>query len=225
MERYGRANDASGAQLTAPAPPNTVNTAASPLPHAPTRRALLAAGAAAALTAVPATLPPRAARAVEASAPPAAAQPTLPTGADWAVPVTVSFSAALGDPSALRDAFPAAALYITLRPVGRSPPIAARRVPLSDLSQTSPLFPLSLTLTPSDALPDAPPLEAWQDAPQLLVSARLDVDGVAATRSPEDLIGRAAAQRSAAGGAWQGAPVVLVGRGLAGRLATKRTEQ
>jgi hypothetical protein len=178
-----------------------------------------------ALTAVPALLlpPPAADAGEEASAAPAAAPAAAqPASPPWAVPVTISFSASLGDPATLRDAFPTAALYVTLRPVGRSPPIAARRVPLADLS--APLFPLSLTLTPADALPDAPPLEAWQNAPQLLVSARLDVDGVAATRNPEDLIGRAAAQR-AAGGGWEGAPVLLVGRGLAGRFATKRTEQ
>ena len=106
-----------------------------------------------------------------------------------------------------------AALYVTLRPPGRGPPLAARRVawPLT--------FPLRLELTAEDTLPDAPPVEAWRE---LLVSARLDTDGVAATRDPTDLVGRGAARRGTFEDSWEEAQVTLVGRGFAGRLATQR---
>ena len=64
---------------------------------------------------------------------------------------------------------------------------------------------------------------AWSAAPQLVVSARLDTDGTAATRGPEDLVGRGAAPRDdAAPGGWGEASVQLVGRGIGGRLVTQR---
>jgi len=126
----------------------------------------------------------------------------------WApVAVSVSLSPGVEVPAA------GAALYVTLRPPGRGPPIAARRVPW-------PLaFPLRLELTAEDGLPDAPPVEAWRE---LMVSARLDTDGVAATRDPTDLVGRGAARRGASEDSWEEAQVTLVGRGFAGRLATQR---
>ncbi len=129
----------------------------------------------------------------------------------WApLSVVVSLSPGVQPPAS-----EAAALYVTLRPPGRSPPLAARRVPLAGAA-----FPLRLELTAEDALPDAPPAEAWRDARELLVSARLDTDGVAATRDPDDLVGRGAAQRL--DGIWSPAQLQLVGRGLAGKLATQK---
>lgn len=142
----------------------------------------------------------------------------------WSVPVTLTLSPGAGSAEALLEAFPAAALYVTLRPPGRSPPLAARRVPLASLLPGAPLFPLHLALGPADSLPDAPERELWAAAPQLVVSARLDTDGTAATRGPEDLVGRGAAPRDdASSGGWSEARVELVGRGIAGRLATQRT--
>ena len=157
--------------------------------------------------------------------------PLLPARAEaadadaaWGVPVTITLSPGAGSAEALLDAFPAAALYITLRPPGRSPPLAARRVPLASLPRDAPLFPLRLALGAADALPDAPERSAWSAAPQLVVSARLDTDGTAATRGPEDLVGRGAAPRDdAAPGGWGDASVQLVGRGIGGRLVTQRS--
>jgi hypothetical protein len=204
-----------------------------PAPAAPRpgRRALLAAGAAAALAAAPAARAPHPAAAAAAPLSPAPADPGAAAAAaaasnDWAVPVLITLAPGLVAPSA--DTFPAAALYITLRPVGRGPPLAARRVALASLPQGggAAVFPLRLLLGPADALPDAPAAADWRAAPQLLVSARLDVDGTAATRDPDDLVGRGAAPGAGAqggGAAWGEAAVTLVGRGLAGRLATQRT--
>ena len=156
--------------------------------------------------------------------------PLLPARADeaaepaaWTVAVSITLSPGAGSAEALLDAFPAAALYVTLRPPGRSPPLAARRVPLASLPRDAPLFPLRLELGAADALPDAPERALWSAAPQLVVSARLDTDGTAATRGPEDLVGRGAAPRDdAAPGGWGEASVQLVGRGIGGRLVTQR---
>ena len=110
-----------------------------------------------------------------------------------------------------------AALYLTARPKGGLGPVAAKRVPLSGRVP----FPLAWELSEADTLPDAPPFASWCSL-QLLVSARLDTDGVAATRNPEDLVGRGEAELERRG-VWR-RPVVLPlqGRGLAGRLVTQR---
>lgn len=56
-----------------------------------------------------------------------------------------------------------------------------------------------------------------------VVSARLDTDGVAATRDPSDLIGRGAVTRQAAlGDVPITVEVVLQGRGPAGKFATAK---
>ena len=56
---------------------------------------------------------------------------------------------------------------------------------------------------------------------ELTVSARLDSDGTAATRSPEDLVGRGVAKVPRQGPR-ERAEVVLTGRGIAGRFATQK---
>jgi hypothetical protein len=127
----------------------------------------------------------------------------------WSVPVVVSLS----EPAELLAAN--AALYVTLRPTDGAAPLAAKRLPLLGVS-----FPLELLLTEADELPGAPPLSSWEKV-GLLVSGRLDSDGVAATRSPDDLVGRAAvggrgAQRPAS-------QLSLRGRGFGGRLVTQRS--
>jgi len=80
---------------------------------------------------------------------------------------------------------------------------------------------MRLELGSADGLPDAPPLAEWWLQP-LLVSARLDSDGVAATRDPEDLVGRVVAQ--AGRGGYGTAELPLQGRGLGGRLVTQRSK-
>lgn len=111
------------------------------------------------------------------------------------------------------------ALYLTARPKGGLGPVAAKRIPLSGRVQ----FPLAWELSESDKLPDAPPFASWSTL-QLLVSARLDTDGVAATRDPDDLVGRGEAELASRGegGAWRPVEVRMQGRGLAGRLVTQR---
>ena len=68
----------------------------------------------------------------------------------------------------------------------------------------------------------------WKDD-NLVVSARWDSDGVAATRSPEDLVGRALLVRgdgkddAAANSSSQVVTVQLQGRGSFGKFATKKS--
>ena len=146
---------------------------------------------------------------------PASAEPET---ASW--PATVLVSVSLQDVAVASDqAVPsAAALYDTLRPAGsRAGPVAARRIPLNGRL----LLPMRLELGSADGLPDAPPLAEWWLQP-LLVSARLDSDGVAATRDPEDLVGRVVAQ--AGRGGYGTAELPLQGRGLGGRLVTQRSK-
>lgn len=123
------------------------------------------------------------------------------------------------------------ALYITARPAtpdnipaavlsgsrGRPPPVLAARVapPLS--------FPLDFTLEePRDLTVEGakdPP--QWWRGSQLVVAARLDADGIAATRGPEDLVGSG----TTAQGGTPGNAVLRIDlrdRGLGGKLLTSR---
>jgi hypothetical protein len=108
---------------------------------------------------------------------------------------------------------------------GKPPPIAAKRLapPLS--------FPLTFEL---DDLADLTPEGAaeparWWERDELVLSARLDTDGVAATRDPTDLVGRAlcalpTSSRSQANA--QDSPprcvLDLGGRGFGGKFITTR---
>ena len=57
-----------------------------------------------------------------------------------------------------------------------------------------------------------------------MISARLDSDGTAATRDPEDLVGRGELKKNSAQepGRWSAADVELQGRGLTGRILTAK---
>jgi len=132
-----------------------------------------------------------------------------------------------------------AALYITCRPDrpdnvpaavlngsrGKPPPVLSARL-------TNPSFPLEFELkipqdltlegawdgksSPETIRPPSRREQLWWNEVDLVVSARWDSDGVAATRSPEDLVGR---------GLWnykEESPVIvqLNGRGAFGKFAT-----
>ena len=73
----------------------------------------------------------------------------------------------------------------------------------------------------SDAFPPATLEEAWWGKDDLIVSARLDTDGVAASRDPTDLVGRSSFQRSkSTSGRVVG--LELQGRGIGGKLVTSK---
>ena len=91
---------------------------------------------------------------------------------------------------------PDAALYVTMRRGGApqaafskfkavpEPSLAAVRIPMKGKS-----FPIDFSIPRSALFPDAPALPAEIKDVALTVSARLDQDGVAATRGPDDLVG------------------------------------
>ena len=124
---------------------------------------------------------------------------------------------------------PTAALYVTARLVpsnvaplyvtaGKVPPLAAARFP-------APTFPFDFKLDATNLTPEwagvAPAEWATQD---LVISARLDSDGTAATRDPEDLVGRGELKKNATPepGRWSAADVELQGRGITGRILTAK---
>ena len=107
----------------------------------------------------------------------------------------------------------------------KPPPILSKRI-------ANPTFPLSVTLDSDvDSTEEGVALAGKWKAPvtiggkerpplPLLVGARLDSDGVAATRSPEDLTGQTSVEWG--DGRWGTLDVVLEGRGLTGKFITQQ---
>jgi hypothetical protein len=148
------------------------------------------------------------------------------------VTVTLSKSAA----AEISTPAETSALYITARPNsadnvpraildgsrGKPPPVLIARIP--NVTQ----FPFTMTLTSNDVTVegssnnenDTATSSYWWQGTPLVVSARLDSDGVAATRDPSDLVGRSIS--STAGN--NIATVELQGRGAAGKFFTKKEQ-
>lgn len=136
------------------------------------------------------------------------------------------------------------ALYVTARPDrpdnvpkaildgsrGKPPPILAARF-------ESPVFPFEFKLGEKDLTPEGvggigngeqqSSNPRWWAGDDLIVSARWDSDGVAATRSPEDLVGRNLWKRGTAATSpndgISGFVLGLQGRGSFGKFATKKS--
>jgi hypothetical protein len=123
--------------------------------------------------------------------------------------------------SGAREAPPQGALYVTARlasggAMTKQPSVAAARFPC-------PLqFPFAFELrTPADRTAESTGASAAGLASQdLVISARLDMDGVAATRDPDDLIGRAGLSKQGSASGWVPVAIELQGRGLTGRILT-----
>jgi len=119
---------------------------------------------------------------------------------------------------------PDTALYVTARPVdasgipseimmvssGKVPPVLTARFPKADVDLTG-----AVVLTQKDATLEGSNWKGWKGK-SLVVSARLDSDGVAATRGPDDLVGRAVADASTT----PSVTVPLQGRGITGKFLT-----
>lgn len=203
----------------APSAPTAADPGAAPRPS---RRALLAAA--------PLLL--------AALAGPSFASPASATDA----PPYVRGTALLPPSSSSAAVPPAAALYVTARPArpdnvpraildggsGKAPPVLAARF-------AAPKFPFEFALTARDLTPEGaaaggaggatgvaagPSWGApWWAGEPLIVSARLDSDGVAATRDPTDLVGRGTCASAGEGSV---VTLELGGRGLFGRAVTGR---
>ena len=136
---------------------------------------------------------------------------------------------------------PAAALYVTAKPDrpdnvpaaildgtrGKPPPVVSARYP-------NPTFPFAFDVTEENLTPEGAAAGATSDAggdrlwwagEDLVVSARFDTDGVAATRDPEDLVGRGILKRGRnKGGSFQSVEIKLQGRGFGGKLVTGKAK-
>ena len=124
-----------------------------------------------------------------------------------------------------------AALYLTARQdVGivkaqilnaKPPPILSSRIPISGSTQ----FPKEVVLSATNDLTEegAALLKEWQSGrTPLVISARLDVDGVAATRDPEDLVGKGTVKK--VDGIWGTTDIALGGRGIGGKFVTGKKQ-
>ena len=96
---------------------------------------------------------------------------------------------------------------------GKPPPVLTARIP-------NPSFPLDFQLTVADLTAEGASSsqgdanQYWFQGQDLIVSARWDSDGVAATRDPTDLVGRT--QYYASRG--DDIELILTGRGFTGKL-------
>ena len=120
-----------------------------------------------------------------------------------------------------------AALYVTVRPAeagGGALQAGTKVVPLATARVAAPIaFPYKFQLTEADLTDEYKSIElsSFKNL-DLLVSARFDGDGVAATRGPDDLVGRGLLRKAGSSEPlrWKPAVVELQGRGLTGRLLT-----
>ena len=120
-----------------------------------------------------------------------------------------------------------AALYVTVRPAeagGGALQAGTKVVPLATARVAAPIaFPYKFQLTEADLTDEYKSIElsSFKNL-DLLVSARFDGDGVAATRGPDDLVGRGLLRKAGSSEptSWKPAVVELQGRGLTGRLLT-----
>lgn len=132
---------------------------------------------------------------------------------------------------------------------GKAPPVLVARLPLASLQKSSDsnsnnkgaesgifqLFPFEFTLTAADVTVEGQQQQQgqantntanthtdyWWSRDDLIVSARLDSDGVAATRDPNDLVGRSTLKRKRSGADADEVVVVeLQGRGVGGKFVT-----
>ena len=125
-------------------------------------------------------------------------------------------------------ASPDAALYLTARQdVGifqaqiknvKPPPVLSKRVSVTGGSE---VFPVEIVVSgSSDLTPEGQDLKWATGKLPLVISARLDADGIAATRDPQDLIGRVVVKK--VDGKWEDGKIDLQGRGVAGKFITNK---
>ena len=172
---------------------------------------------------------PTSRRSLLASAGAACAAPLLPEPVRAAEEGLIAVGTVSVKPGVVPPTQERGALYVTARVVpsnnvglyvtaGKVPPLATARF-------ASPIaFPFEVRLNAEEHLtPEfaGVPREEWAGQ-DLTLSARWDVDGTAATRDPDDLVGRGLLEKTGKTDAsrWRKADVVLEGRGLTGRILT-----
>jgi hypothetical protein len=119
------------------------------------------------------------------------------------------------------------ALYITVREdtsVWQSavrnfkpPPVLTKRIPVSLSS-----FPYKFSIDSAfdSTLEGQQTYPQWSSGKGLLISVRIDEDGIAATRGPNDLVGKGTAERANRETQWSETNIEVTGRGIAGKILT-----
>mmetsp|Transcript_23300 Transcript_23300/g.22458 ORF Transcript_23300/g.22458 Transcript_23300/m.22458 type:complete len:105 (+) Transcript_23300:298-612(+) len=100
----------------------------------------------------------------------------------------------------------------------KPPPILTSRT-------TAPLsLPIEIILSDDNITPEGLEIvKEWQSGiTPIVVSARLDADGIAATRNSEDLVGKTITKKDELSGEWRGCSIELQDRGFGGKLITKQ---
>ena len=156
--------------------------------------------------------------------------------------ITVTLGSRVNDGSASSSASSsgaAAALYITARPIatdnvpraildgsrGKPPPVLIARFPnVSTFPHVAILTAKDVTVEGNDdvLIDQGMSTNYWWKGQGLIVSARWDTDGVAATRDPTDLVGRAVWLPAKGEGGDNQVNVELQGRGAAGKFFTAK---
>ncbi len=139
-------------------------------------------------------------------------------------PSTSTTISSVGDKSAPQEQVASPALYVTARVGSRGRVLASIKLPLQSLP--SPAFPASVEIKEGDIYADTPEAQhaiALEiQTSDLVLSARLDQDGRASTRSPQDLVGQATLYKfkSVDSAQWSRADIALTGRGAFGEFVT-----
>jgi hypothetical protein len=119
------------------------------------------------------------------------------------------------------------ALYITVREDAgvwqsavrnfKPPPVLTKRIPVSASS-----FPYKFTIDSGfdSTLEGQQTYDKWSSGKGLLISVRIDEDGVAATRGPNDLVGKGTTERKKGETQWPSTNIEVTGRGIAGKILT-----
>jgi len=119
------------------------------------------------------------------------------------------------------------ALFITARPKTDGI-FAAKPVAIASAKFESPTFPFEFALLGDTLTPEGKQTEESWLTKDLTVSCRLDTDGVAFTRDPEDLVGQAILKKygvdQSDSNKWQLPTISLQGRGVGGKMLTQKSK-
>lgn len=139
-------------------------------------------------------------------------------------PSTSTTSSSVGENSVYQKQEASPALYVTARVGSRGRVLASIKLPLQSLP--SPTFPALVQIKEGDIYAETPEVRhaiaREIQTSDLVLSARLDQDGRAATRGPQDLVGQATLYKfkSLDSAQWSRADIVLTGRGAFGEFVT-----
>jgi hypothetical protein len=99
----------------------------------------------------------------------------------------------------------------------KPPPVLTKRIPVSPSS-----FPYKFTIDSAfdSTLEGQQTYSKWSSGKGLLISARIDEDGIAATRGPNDLVGKGITERADRETRWPDTNIEVTGRGIAGKILT-----